>query len=180
MFLKMCIFFDYANVEFTPVDSLPTIIFTKQLLSWWFRIYIQCIAVISSASDLSCHIQIWWTFHPMYCQIQKSCQKKCSAWIIHRLEWITFEVEERKCIYGDFTVIFLHATKMVAVSFRFLVSPHLWCSICILTMKGCIWLLFSWVCKEDPTDGACYKICPLRSSSRRCLWQAACKAEGQA
>jgi len=169
----MCIFLS-LNVR---LNSLPIVIFTKQLLSWWCRIYIKSIFVISSASDLSCHIQIWWTFHLMDCQSQKSCQKKCSTWIIHRHEWIPFEVEERKCIYGDFTVIFLHATKMVAV---FLVSLHLWCSICILTMKGCIWLLFSWVCKEVYTDGACYKICPLRSSSRRCLWQAACKAEGQA
>lgn len=52
MFLKMCIFFDYVNVEFTPLDSLPIVIFTKEL---W--IYIQCIVVISSASDLSCHIK---------------------------------------------------------------------------------------------------------------------------
>lgn len=166
--------FDYANF------SLPIVIFTKQLLS-----FLQVVQNLFTENfcDIFCLRLVTSKYYELFtlCAVKvRKVRKKCSQWIIHCLECITCNVEERKFIYGDFTVIFLRASNMVAVSFRFLVSPHLGCSICILTMKGCIWLLFSWVCKEVYADGACYKICPLRSSSRRCLWQAACKAEGQA
>lgn len=98
---------------------------------------------------------------------------------MYNFECITFELEQN-AFMEVFLFFFHRATKMVAVSSQLLVLPHRECFISILTMKGCILLLFIWVYKEVYTDGACYKICPLRSSSRRCLRQVACKAEGQA
>lgn len=92
MFLKMCIFFDYGNVEFTLLDSLPIVIFTKQFLSWWCRIYIQCIFVIFCLRLVLSHPNMM-NFSPYVLSKSEKLSEKVfrvnysSLWMDHIRSW---------------------------------------------------------------------------------------------